>query len=528
MHAIDTRLHSAALRAALIATLVFSAAFRLITIDRPFVYDDEATGSFYGVLARNELRLGVGTTYGIPVETVGRRPDGGMTFYPDHPPLVPLLIMLTYAVFGVGEWQTRLPTAIASLLTVYAIFKVVRAAGNGRAGVIAAALFALMPMTLYFGGQPEVVGMPLVLFAVLAAGAYIAAHREPRPRRVLVLVVIFALAAASDWPAFVLVPVFTAHWLFTQPRRAWGPIAIFTGAAGALFIALYVYIATAASLPWIWMIPLLAHRTAIGIKPPFTAGSWLKTAWVFNRHVHTIPILAGAALWLTVERVRPAARPNTRRGASTLTYLLLAWGTLHVVIGRQGVFNHEWWWWPLSPGLALASALFLDRAVQSAEMRGRRRAAASAVAMAICGFGTWSTATTVRQLYPGKSSEFTPAELGAAIRIAAPLPDEVVLLVWSGEDPQVWFYGDRPVRANVWSTADLMKSIDRRTVDLVFSDVEPWPARPAGLVFPTAYRRELKALHEYLDGHYRRVDNHRAVEAFDIYDLRRAPNTHQQ
>jgi len=90
---------------------------------------------------------------------------------------VPLLILLTYAVFGVGEWQTRLPTAIATLIAVYAIFRVVRAAGNERAAVIAAALFALMPMTLYFGGQPEVVGQPLVLFAILAVGAYIAAHR---------------------------------------------------------------------------------------------------------------------------------------------------------------------------------------------------------------------------------------------------------------------------------------------------------------------------------------------------------------
>ena len=42
----------------LLIVLAYAAAFRLMTLNRPFDYDDEATGgSFYGLLARNYLRV---------------------------------------------------------------------------------------------------------------------------------------------------------------------------------------------------------------------------------------------------------------------------------------------------------------------------------------------------------------------------------------------------------------------------------------------------------------------------------------
>src|SRR5262245_50406469 len=94
----------------LLLVLICAAAWRGITIDRPFDYDDEATGAAYGVFARNHLDLGLIRTRGIPVLTVGDPPSGTPhAFYPHHPPLAPLLIALAYLLFGFGEWQTRLP-----------------------------------------------------------------------------------------------------------------------------------------------------------------------------------------------------------------------------------------------------------------------------------------------------------------------------------------------------------------------------------------------------------------------------------
>src|SRR5439155_468435 len=133
----------------------------------------------YGILALNYLGIPCSKSHGIPVLTVGRLSDAPLAFYPDHPPLVPLLISPLYWVFGVGEWQTRLVTSIATVLAIAVLYVLVRRFGNRRTALTTAALFAASPMVLHFGGQAEVLGMPLVLFALLTIHAYLSFHREP-------------------------------------------------------------------------------------------------------------------------------------------------------------------------------------------------------------------------------------------------------------------------------------------------------------------------------------------------------------
>lgn len=144
--------------------VLYAVGFRLFALDRPFQYDAEGSGCLYGILARNYLRFDLTETHGMPVLTVGHIPDAPIVFYPDHPPLIPLLIVPLYALFGVGEWQTRLPISIATVASVYVLYLLLVRVATRRIALIAAALFAAMPMTLYFGGFPEVVGMPLILF----------------------------------------------------------------------------------------------------------------------------------------------------------------------------------------------------------------------------------------------------------------------------------------------------------------------------------------------------------------------------
>src|ERR671930_420303 len=116
--------------------LAYAIVFRLVALDRPFDYDDEATGgSFYGVLARNYLRFPWSETHGIPVLTVGRLAGVPLTFYPDHPPIVPLLIVPMYRMFGIGEWQTRLPTSVATVLAIAALYRLMHRFGTARAAL---------------------------------------------------------------------------------------------------------------------------------------------------------------------------------------------------------------------------------------------------------------------------------------------------------------------------------------------------------------------------------------------------------
>ena len=343
-------------RLLLAALLIYAAAFRLLVIDRPFHYDTEGHGSFFGVLARNYLRFGWSQTHGIPVLSAGQGPDTPIVLYPDHPPLVPLLITPVYALFGVGEWQTRLPTSIATLAAIYVLYLLLKRHATPRIALIAAALYAAAPMSLYFGGLPEVVGMPLVLFVLLSTLCYLNFHERPGLPTFVPLVMAFALAGLSDWPAFIIVPVFLVHFLVTRPRREWRWILAFGCMSCALFAALYVYIALATKAPWDWMVPLFLKHSTSRADSPLTVRGWVATAVAYNRARHTLPLLVASGVWVIT---RGFPRRRSQPGA-TAARLLIAWGLLHVLIGRHGVYEHEWWWSPLTPGIAISAALVID------------------------------------------------------------------------------------------------------------------------------------------------------------------------
>ena len=469
-------------------------------------------------MARNYLRIPWSRTHAIPVLTVGNLRGAPLVFYPDHPPLVPLLIAGVYARFGVGDWQTRLPASLATIATAYALYLLLARAGSARAGLLAAAVFAAMPMNLYFGGLPEVVGMPMVLFVVVTVLVYAELHRRPTGRRCALLLATFTLAAVSDWPAFVLVPVLSAHFVLTRPIRTWPLIAAFGAGATALFALLYTYIAWAADLPWTWMLPLFEGRAAIGVPAPFTAREWWATTLAFNRDVHTLPVLVVAAAWIAV----PVLRARAPAHSATIASILLAWGVLHVAIARQGVFNHEWWWSPLTPGLAVAAALTIEGAISFVEERTWAGAGSITAAVLTVAFATWTIRASYGELN-GSAHETTTVDLGRAIRAAAPNPNDVALLVWGGDDPQLWFYGDRPLKLNVWSVEDMVARLGSEHSDLVFSYEQPWlppPARDTGVVFPAEERDVLQKLYDYLRARYRRI----ALPAdlatkFEIFDI---------
>jgi 4-amino-4-deoxy-L-arabinose transferase-like glycosyltransferase len=500
--------------------LVYAAVFRLVTLNRPFHYDSEATGgAFYGIMARNYLRFPLSATHGMPVVTVGRFAGVPLVFYADHPPLVPWLIAPVYRLFGVGEWQTRLLTAVATILAIGVLYLLGKRFGTDRAALLAAAFFAATPMVLYFGGQPEVLGMPLVLFALLTVFAYLQFHRAPTSRTVAWLTGAFTLAALSDWPAFILVPVLVTHFVRTQPRRTWPWVLAWATWTGIVFVLLNLYIAWAASLRWDWMVPLLKGRTAIGMTAPFTAAEWLRMAWAYNLHFHTAPLFAASCLWLIARSVRIW---NAQPG-ETVAWLLLAWGGLHVLIGRQGVYNHEWWWWPLTPGIAIASGLLVDRLLALLDRRRPSRLSYVVVGLAIALFAVRTANQAYGELYAShRDDPFTTVELGRAIQIAAPDPDDLVMLTWSGDDPELWFYGDRPLRGDIWTIDDFTRRQSGPYADLVFSDLQLWPASAAGLVFPTLLGRSLAPFHVYLVSHYPRVPMPPDLALkFEVFDLRR-------
>ncbi|MGH7213191.1 MAG: ArnT family glycosyltransferase [Tepidisphaeraceae bacterium] len=533
--------------------LLYALGVRAVLLDQPFSRNAEGVGAFYGQLARNYLRHSFVETRGVPVQSVGTLPGARLTYYHHHPPLVPLVVAGSYALLGDGEWQTRLPAAIFTLACVVAVYWLLAAHGRPRAGLIAAALFASVPMTVFYGGHPDVINTQLVFFILLAVAAYRRLHESPTIGRVVLLCLAFAPAAWTDWPAFYIVPVVCAHWALTHRPRAWVWIVPFGLWSVLMFALVYGHIAVVVD-NWTWMSAPLEKRTDATHSDrgsAITLVSWLEGVHDHNAGEHTLPVVLLGLVWLItfgwrVRRTDPAATP---------VRLLLAFAGLHVVVGRQSVVVHPWWWWLLTPGLVMAAGLLLDavaQAVSRPTMVGGKDASATgrileeevletaspqqrarvaffhpagvniALVLLLVAFATWTTAATLpRFLDPALTQggmNYTEQEIGQAIRLASGGdPNGAVVLAYNDSyDLPLWYYGDRPLKLAVWDEVTLMNRSADGHADLPFWFRQDHPPAAVGVVIPKAFADTVPGYIAFLRDRYPMVES----EKFLIFDLR--------
>jgi 4-amino-4-deoxy-L-arabinose transferase-like glycosyltransferase len=487
------------------AILLFAAVIRLLTLNHPFQRDPEGCGSFYGLLARNYLRWPVSITLGVPVQSLGVG-HGAPYFYPNHPGLLPFFIAVIYRFFGDGEWQTRLPTALFTLACIALIYKLLRDRKSDRAALLAAAFFAVSPLVLLFGGQPDVINSQLVFFVLLSIAAYLRFHRNPEIRGLLLLTAAFLPAGLTDWPAFYLIVVLGLHFVCTQPMRKWSWIIAFGFISIAIFMIPYGQ-GIAIKHDWRWMSTLVQRRTMSTVADStgsFTFTDWIRNAlFGFAYHRHNGPILPLTAIWIALAATKWRKRPET-----LLIGLVLAWAALHILIGRQGVYVHEWWWWPLTPAAAMAAGVTLDAFWPSARIWN---ASLIALLLAFAGWNYWHVNEEWKHPKQITSIDdplnYSLAELGQAIRDAAPYNQGVML----GENDQslaLWYYADRPLTQNVWYAQKLQDALARRQADLPFTGVEQeWTGPVAAYILPRTYTSSnMQPMIDYLNARYPRTD----------------------
>jgi hypothetical protein len=486
--------------------LLFAAGVRLLTLNHVFQRDPEGCGSFYGLLARNYLLWPLSTTLGVPVQSLGIG-QGAPYFYPNHPGLLPMLISIVYRVFGDGEWQTRLPTALFTLACIALVYALLRKRAGARAALLAAAFFAVSPLVLLFGGQPDVINSQLVFFVLLSIAAYLRFHQQPDGRGLLLLSLAFLPAGLTDWPAFYLVVVLGVHFICTRPIRKWPWIIAFGFVSIAIFMIPYGQgIAIKHSVRW--MSTLVQRRTMSNVADStgsFTFGDWIRNALLgFAYHRHNGPILPLTAIWIVLAATIWRKRPETR-----LIALVMGWAALHVIVGRQGVYVHEWWWWPLTPAAAMAAGVTLD-----AFSPNKRLWNASIVGflIAFAGWNYWHVDQEWR--HPKQITSvndplnYSLAELGQAIRQAVPT-NQAVLLAEDDQSLSLWYYADRPLIQKVWYPQKMAEVLASHEADLPFAGIEQeWTGPIAAYVLPRAYATDhMQPMIDYLNARYPRTDS---------------------
>ena len=137
---------------------------------------------------------------------------------------------LSLRIFGFHIWAIVLPQVVEGVLTILVLYRAVRRLAGPAAGLIAAAVLAVTPVTVLLG-RGNVSDSLLILLLVLAADATTAALLSGSLRQLLLAGVWVGLAfQAKMIQAWLVLPALAAAYLLAAPavrlRTRWAHVAL--------------------------------------------------------------------------------------------------------------------------------------------------------------------------------------------------------------------------------------------------------------------------------------------------------------
>ena len=278
--------------------------------------------------------------------------------YFEKPPLQAWATAATFQIFGIGDWQARLWTALTGFLTILLIGFTGARIFNARAGWLAAVVLASSPMWV-ISGHFNSLDMGLSSFLVAALCSLLIAqtsHNKNSCRNWMWACWIFmALATLSKGVIGAAIPamVFIAYSISTWDWKIWTRLRLFSGTI--LFLAI--------TAPWF---VLVAQRNPEFLEfffihehlQRFTQDDHSRTGPIY----YFVPLLLiGLLPWFLQAPGAIAQVWNERRREFSAGWLLVCW---FVVIFAFFSVSHSklpGYIIPVFPALALIIGNRLDR-----------------------------------------------------------------------------------------------------------------------------------------------------------------------
>lgn len=147
--------------------------------------------------------------------------DSGSFITVDKPPLALWVMGLSARIFGFGTWSLLLPQVLEGVAAVAVLYVAVRRVSGHVAGLIAALVLTLTPITVAINrdDNPDTL---LVLLLVLGGWACLEAIRSGRLLPLLLSATAIGLAFNTKMmQAYLVLPAFALVYLATAPGRVW-------------------------------------------------------------------------------------------------------------------------------------------------------------------------------------------------------------------------------------------------------------------------------------------------------------------
>jgi hypothetical protein len=163
----------------------------------------------WGNTARNYLKFG---------KHVLARPESTYAYRVDHPILLPLLVSVSFRLFGIHEWSIRLIPVLSSLLMPILVFILVSKWEGKRVALLAAFFLVLTPVYAYYSKLPTW-HIPTSSFSLLAFVLYYWWLETGKKSYYFGLYAGLVLGMLSDWIAYFVAPAILLHYIIHNLRR---------------------------------------------------------------------------------------------------------------------------------------------------------------------------------------------------------------------------------------------------------------------------------------------------------------------
>ena len=197
---------------AAVSFVVFTALLFIPWLNRPFTGHHDFVGAFNSQMARNYLRYGLATTKLGQVTNFGEAKPEEFAYHTHHPPGVPLMLALVYAIFGEQEWAARGLMAAFSLGSVWLYILLVSQAAPLAITATAALLMVTAPLFIYPSILP-VYEAPALFLLLLQLYSFSRFTQTRLTKYWLIFIAAIIAGDVTAWVTYFGLPILIANEL---------------------------------------------------------------------------------------------------------------------------------------------------------------------------------------------------------------------------------------------------------------------------------------------------------------------------
>ncbi len=350
--------------------------------DRPWTGHHDFNGAVWSQSAHNALRAGLWVTRGASTGFYfGPLPIPPNGYYMHHPPALPLTVTGAFLLFGEHEWVARAVPIVSSVASAVFLWLLLRSCVGIRAATLGVAVFALLPMELYFGRMVNHEACAL-LWMLAAFWALRRWQETGRMSWKLTALAFFLLGMETALPVYLLVMVAAALlWMSgdrSECQLAWLLVALAV-LAGLLFLA-HARLVRADAWADGWV--AITRRRSMTGRLQFTWQQWFQSERNILAEYFSLPawmLATGGAVVMTRNRVRKEQWRWLVVAAASIFFM----DTLYVVAFPNASIVHDYAAFYFVAPLAMMGGVALDALLGSNLVRTNRCARAAATGFAI-------------------------------------------------------------------------------------------------------------------------------------------------